>query len=125
MMTFHKNYLMDMDGVLIRGSEMIPGADQFIARLNELGSAYLVITNNPKYTPGDLAHRLQSMGLAVPAERIFTSAMAMGRFLGSQKPNGTAFVIGESGLTEAIHAAGYVITSLDPDHCHRHPHQLQ
>jgi NagD protein len=115
-MTLHKNYLMDMDGVLIRGSEMVPGSDQFIDRLNEHGAAYLVITNNPKYTPGDLAHRLQSTGLAVPAERIFTSAMAMGRFLGSQKPSGTAFVIGESGLTEAIHAAGYVITRLDPDY---------
>jgi NagD protein len=115
-MTLRKNYLMDMDGVLVRGSEMVPGADQFIARLNDLGATYLVLTNNPKYTPGDLAHRLQSEGLAVPAERIFTSAMAMGRFLSSQKPGGTAFVIGESGLTEAVHAAGYVITRLDPDY---------
>lgn len=115
-MTLQKNYLIDMDGVLKRGSEMIPGADQFIARLNEHGAAYLVMTNNPKYTPKDLAHRLQSMGLAVPAERIFTAAMAMGRFLRSQKPNGTAFVIGESGLTEAIHDAGYVITWSDPDY---------
>jgi NagD protein len=115
-MTLRKTYLLDMDGVLIRGSEMVPGADQFIARLNEHGAAYLVLTNNPNYTPGDLAHRLQSTGLAVPAERIYTSAMAMGRFLSSQKPNGTAFVIGESGLTEAIHAAGYVITRLEPDY---------
>jgi NagD protein len=115
-MTLHKNYLMDMDGVLVRGSEMVPGADTFITRLNEAGTTYLVLTNNPKYTPGDLAHRLQSTGLAVPAERIFTSAMAMGRFLSSQKPSGTAFVIGESGLTEAIHAAGYVITRRAPDY---------
>ncbi len=111
-----KNYLIDMDGVLVRGSEMIPGADQFVARLNERGIPYLVVTNNPNYTPGDLAHRLRVTGLEVPPERIFTSAMAMGTFLCSQKPNGTAFVIGESGLTEAVHAAGYIITQRDPDY---------
>lgn len=115
-MALRKNYLLDMDGVLLRGSERIPGADQFIAALNEHGTGYLVLTNNPNYTPRDLAHRLQSAGLDVPAERIFTSAMATGRFLKSQKPNGTAFVIGESGLTDAIHAAGYVITRAEPDY---------
>lgn len=115
-MALRKNYLIDMDGVIVRGSEMIPGADRFIASLNEHGAKYLVLTNNPNYTPGDLAHRLNIIGLEVPAERIFTSAMAMGRFLSWQKPNGTAFVIGESGLTEAVHAAGYVITRLNPDY---------
>ncbi len=115
-MTSAKNYLIDMDGVLVNGLVAVPGADAFIARLKERGIRFLVLTNNPKYTPGDLAHRLQSIGLDVPAEGIFTSAMATGRFLHSQRPNGTALVIGESGLTEAIHAAGYVITSLDPDY---------
>jgi NagD protein len=115
-MALLKNYLMDMDGVLVRGFEMVPGADRFIARLNAAGAEYLVVTNNPNYTPGDLAHRLQMTGLAVPAERIFTSALATGHFLASQKPKGTAFVIGESGLTEAVHAAGYVITRRDPDY---------
>jgi NagD protein len=115
-MTSPKNYLIDMDGVLVSGFAMIPGADQFLARLKARDAGYLVLTNNPKYTPGDLAHRLQSVGLDVPAERIFTSAMAMGRFLHSQNPSGTAFVIGESGLTEAVHAAGYVITQLDPEY---------
>jgi NagD protein len=115
-MTLRKNYLMDMDGVLVRGSDMVPGADQFIARLNATGARYLVVTNNPNYTPGDLAHRLQMTGLDVLAERIFTSALATGHFLASQKPKGTAFVIGESGLTEAVHAAGYVITRRDPDY---------
>ena len=111
-----KNYLIDMDGVLVSGSVVIPGADKFIARLKERRARYLVLTNNPKYTPRDLAHRLQSIRLDVPAERIFTSAMATGRFLHSQKPNGTAMVIGESGLTEAVHEAGYVITSHNPDY---------
>jgi 5'-nucleotidase len=111
-----KNYLIDMDGVLVSGRTIIPGADQFLERLKARGALYLVLTNNPLYTPGDLAHRLQTTGLDVPAERLFTSAMATAQFLQSQKPGGQAFVIGESGLTEAIHNAGYVITDRDPDY---------
>jgi NagD protein len=111
-----KSYLIDMDGVLISGRTLIPGADQFLERLKAGGVEYLVLTNNPLYTPGDLAHRLQTIGLAIPAERIFTSAMAAAQFLHSQKPQGTAFVIGESGLTDAIHRIGYVITDLHPDY---------
>ena len=115
-MTTHKNYITDMDGVLVRGKSLIPGAAEFIERLKDLGVEYLVLTNNPLYTPGDLAHRFQSMGLDIPSERIFTSAMATARFLQSQRPNGTAYVIGESGLTEAIHHEGYVITDMDPEY---------
>jgi NagD protein len=111
-----KNYLVDMDGVLLRGSKIIPGADEFIKRLQACGAEYLVLTNNPMYTPGDLAHRMHIIGLDVPAERIFTSAMATARFLQSQRTKGTAFVIGESGLTEAIHAIDFVITDHEPDY---------
>jgi NagD protein len=111
-----KSYLVDMDGVLVSGRTMIVGADAFLERLRARGAEYLVLTNNPLYTPRDLAHRLRTIGLDVPAERIFTSAMATARFLHAQKPHGTAFVIGESGLTEAIHDVGYVITDHDPDY---------
>jgi NagD protein len=111
-----KSYLIDMDGVLVSGRTIIPGADQFIERLKAGGAEYLILTNNPLYTPGDLAHRLRTIGLDVPAARIFTSAIATARFLQSQRPDGTAFVIGESGLTEAIHGVGYVITDHDPDY---------
>jgi NagD protein len=111
-----KNYLIDMDGVLVSGRTVIPGAGEFIARLKARGAEYLVLTNNPIYTPGDLAHHLQAIGLAVPVEHIFTSALATARFLQAQKPDGTAFVIGESGLTEAIHNTGYVITDMNPDY---------
>jgi NagD protein len=111
-----KNYLIDMDGVLVSGRTIIPGADQFIERLQASGAEFLVLTNNPLYTPGDLAHRFKIIGLDIPAERIFTSAMATARFLRSQKPNATAFVIGESGLTSPIHEVGYVITDTAPDY---------
>ena len=111
-----KSYLIDMDGVPVSGRTMIPGAGQFIERLQHRSAEFLVLTNNPIYTPRDLAHLLKTSGLDVPAGRIFTSAMATARFIQSQHPNGTAFVIGESGLTEAIHNAGYVITDRDPDY---------
>ncbi len=111
-----KSYILDMDGVLVSGRTMIPGADGFIKRLEKRSARYLVLTNNPIYTPGDLAHRLHTIGLDIPAERIFTSARATARFLKRQRPNGTAFVVGESGLTTAIHDAGYVITDTNPDY---------
>jgi NagD protein len=110
------HYLTDMDGVLITGRKLIPGADAFIERLKASGSEWLVLTNNPLYTPRDLAYRLQTIGLDIPAERLFTSGMATARFLQSQRPDGTAFVIGESGLTGPIHDAGYVITDYEPDY---------
>ncbi len=116
MMAKPKNYITDMDGVLVKGKTMIPGADLFISTLQEKNIPYLVLTNNPLYTPRDLAHRLVEIGLNVPEERIFTSAMATAYFLDSQRPDGTAFVIGDSGLTEAIHAVGYVITDINPDY---------
>jgi NagD protein len=111
-----QNYLIDMDGVLINGDVVIPGADQFIERLKANRSKYLVLTNNPIYTPKDLAHNLQNLGLDIPAELIFTSAQATAIFLKKQRPSGTAFVIGESGLTTAIHDAGYIITEHNPDY---------
>ncbi len=112
----YKNYLMDMDGVLVRGRTAIPGAPEWIAHLNATGTPYLVLTNNPLYTKRDLAYRLQAAGLDVTSNRIFTSASATASFLHSQRPKGTAFVIGESGLTSAVHDAGYIITDHDPDY---------
>jgi NagD protein len=105
-----------MDGVLIRGRSPVPGADEFLRRLDAAGRKYLVLTNNPVYTPADLSHRLASMGIHVAADKIFTSAMATARFLDAQKPGGKAFVVGEAGLTTALHGVGYVITDLDPDY---------
>jgi NagD protein len=111
-----QNFIIDMDGVLVKGSEPIPGADSFLARVVESGWEYLVLTNNSIRTPRDLAHRLGSIGLEIPVERLFTSAMATANFLQSQRPEGTAFVVGETGLTQAVHDIGYVITDIDPDY---------
>jgi len=111
-----KNILTDMDGVLVHGRNPVPGAADFIQKLQDKGIEFLVITNNPIYTPRDLSHRLTTSGLDVLPERIYTSAMATAQFLKSQSPGGTAFVIGESGLTSAIHDAGYIITDHNPDY---------
>ena len=98
------------------GKTLIPGADGFIKRLLESEAKFLILTNNPLYTQRDLEHRLNTIGLKVPAESIFTSAMATARFLQNQNPNGKAYVIGESGLTQALHEVGYVQTDTDPDY---------
>jgi NagD protein len=111
-----KNYLIDMDGVLVRGSQPVPGANEFIDRLQAAGAKFLVLTNNSLYTPRDLQARLQRIGLDVPAESIYTSALATAQFLHSQHPGGSAFVIGEAGLTTALHDLGYVITDHQPDY---------
>lgn len=111
-----KNYLIDMDGVLIKGSTLIPGADQFINRLRASKAKFLLLTNNSRHTPRDLAHNLQGVGLDITSENIFTSALATARFLADQKPKGTAYVIGESGLTLALHQAGFIITEHVPDY---------
>jgi len=111
-----KNYLIDMDGVLISGNTLIPGADSFLRFLVDSGQEFLVLTNNSIFTPRDLAHRLKTMGLQLEEDRIFTSAMATALFLSKQKPGGKVFAIGESGLTDALHRNGFIITDADPDY---------
>ncbi|MES1246730.1 MAG: HAD-IIA family hydrolase [Actinomycetota bacterium] len=111
-----KSWLMDMDGVLVREEHPIPGAADFITRLTELGLPFLVLTNNSIYTRRDLAARLAQNGLVVPEESIWTSALATADFLDSQRPNGTAFAIGEAGLLTALHQVGYTLTEREPDY---------
>ena len=110
------SWLMDMDGVLVTEEQAIPGAHEFIARLTELGIPFLVLTNNSMYTNRDLRARLSRSGLDLPEEAIWTSALATARFLEDQRPGGSAFVVGETGLTTALHASGYTITDRDPDY---------
>jgi NagD protein len=111
-----KAWLMDMDGVLVHEEEAIPGADEFLARLQEHSIPFLVLTNNSIYTRRDLAARLRISGLNVPEESIWTSAMATADFLQDQRPGGSAFVVGESGLSTALHQAGYTMSERDPDY---------
>jgi NagD protein len=111
-----RSFLIDMDGVLVHEETVIPGAAEFLARLTETGRAWMVMTNNSIYTPRDLAARLRTSGLDVAEGQIWTSALATARFLASQRPGGSAFVIGEAGLTTALHDAGYTLTERDADY---------
>ena len=111
-----RSWLMDMDGVLVHQSKPIPGAAEFLARLQEKSLPFLVLTNNSIYTRRDLSARLAVSGLKVPEQAIWTSALATADFLQRQRPNGTAFAIGEAGLQTALHAVGYTLTEHDPDY---------
>jgi NagD protein len=111
-----RSWLMDMDGVLVHEEHAIPGADRFLNRLKELDTPFLVLTNNSIYTRRDLAARLRASGLDVPEESIYTSALATASFLEDQRPGGSAFVIGEVGLTTALHESGYILTERSPDY---------
>ena len=110
------SWLVDMDGVLVHEDHAIPGADRFLAALRERGTPHMLLTNNSIYTRRDLAARLRASGLEVDEESIWTSALATAKFLEEQRPGGSAFVIGESGLTTALHSAGYTMTERDPDY---------
>jgi NagD protein len=109
-------WLTDMDGVLVHEEKALPGAVEFLERLVQLQRRFLVLTNNSIFTPRDLAARLARTGLHVPEESIWTSALATADFLTTQLPGGSAYVIGEAGLTTALHEVGYVMTDTDPDY---------
>jgi NagD protein len=110
------SYLIDMDGVLVYEEQPVPGADKFIKALEDKGLRYLVMTNNSIFTQRDLSARLTRAGIRITPERLWTSALATAQFLDAQRPNGTAHVVGEAGLTTALHAVGYVLSDVDPDY---------
>ncbi|WP_239579226.1 HAD-IIA family hydrolase [Microlunatus panaciterrae] len=105
-----------MDGVLVREQKAIPGAAEFIQALQQHGRRFLVLTNNSIFTPRDLRARLLGSGINLPEDAIWTSALATAQFLENQAPGGSAYVIGEAGLTSALHQAGFVLTERDPDY---------
>jgi len=109
-------FLVDMDGVIYRGDELIPGAKEFIDSLLDRDIPFLFLTNNSQRTRRDVTFRLKRLGIQVNASHVFTCAMATARFLAEQKPNGTAFVIGEGGLLTALHHNGYTVVDRDPDY---------
>ncbi|MFC4137925.1 MULTISPECIES: HAD-IIA family hydrolase [unclassified Microbacterium] len=108
-------WLTDMDGVLVHENDAIPGAAELLARWEDAGIPYLVLTNNSIFTARDLSARLRASGLHVPEHRIWTSALATADFLSQQVPGGSAFVIGEAGILTALHDAGFIMTESDPD----------
>ena len=108
-------WLSDMDGVLVREDHALPGAVEFLARLTERGKRFLVLTNNSIFTPRDLAARLAQSGLELPEESIWTSALATATFLADQLAYGSAYVIGEAGMTTALHEVGYTLTDRNPN----------
>jgi NagD protein len=109
-------FLIDMDGVIYRGREMVPGADRFIKHLRETHTPFLFLTNNSQRTRRDVATRLRRMGIDAEDRDVFTCAMATARFLARQHPRGTAYVIGEGGLLNALHENGYAIVDHNPDY---------
>jgi NagD protein len=111
-----ESWLTDMDGVLVHEGVPVPGAPEFIGRLRASGKPFLVLTNNSIYTPRDLQARLARMGFEVPEQAIWTAALATAQFLDDQRPSGTAYVIGEAGLTTALHEIGYVLSDFAPDY---------
>jgi NagD protein len=110
-----KGFLIDMDGVIYKGSEPIPGAVKFINTLRENNYPFLFLTNNSQRTSRDVCYKLRKIGFNVNDEDIFTCAMATARYLASRKQNGTAYVIGEGGLLNELHQAGYSIVEDHPD----------
>ena len=111
-----RSWLIDMDGVLVHEDVLVPGADRFVARLRELESPFLLLTNNSLHTARDLAARLRVVGLDVPEGSIWTSALATASFLATQRSGASVFAIGEAGLTTALHDAGFTLTDRDPDY---------
>lgn len=111
-----KGFLLDMDGVIYRGSELIPGADRFVNLLLKEEIPFLFLTNNSQRTRRDVAKRLERMGMAVSESHVYTCALATAQFLSQQNPSGTAYVIGEGGLLNALHSYGYSIVDHSPDY---------
>src|SRR6059058_2118538 len=111
-----ESWLTDMDGVLVHEGQPVPGAPEFVDRLRASGKPFLVLTNNSIYTARDLQARLARIGIVVPETAIWTSALATAQFLDDQRPGGTAYVIGEAGLTTALHEIGYVLSNQEPDY---------
>jgi NagD protein len=111
-----KGFLIDMDGVIYKGQEPIPGAVEFIKELRVQGFPFLFLTNNSQRTSRDISYKLRKLGFDVTGEDIYTCGMATARYLASKKPNGTAYVIGEGGLLNELHNVGYSIVDDHPDY---------
>ncbi len=111
-----KGFICDMDGVIYHGNVILPGVREFIDWLQKNNKEYLFLTNNSSLTPKELQLKLQRLGLDVPEEHFYTSALATAAFLKEQSPGCSAYVIGEAGLLNALYDVGIVMNDVNPDY---------
>ncbi len=111
-----KGFIIDMDGVLYHGNRLLPGVKEFVAWLNKERKSYVFLTNSSERTPKELREKLLRMGVEVDENHFYTSALATAMFLASQKPNGSAYIIGEAGLINALYNVGYSMNNINPDY---------
>lgn len=109
-------FIIDMDGVIYHGNKLLPGVNEFLAWLENSGKKYLFLTNASERTPKELHEKLKRLGITVGEEHFYTSALATAAFLASQKPNGSAYIIGDAGLIHALYSVGYTINNVNPDY---------
>ena len=109
-------FIIDMDGVIYHGNKLLPGIPEFLKWLEDSGKKFLFLTNSSERSPRELHEKLMRLGLDVGEEHFYTSALATAGFLASQKPNGSAFIIGDAGLIHAMYSFGYTINNVNPDY---------
>ena len=111
-----QGFIVDMDGVLYHGSRLLPGVTEFVAWLRSQKKNFVFLTNSSERSPRELTQKLGRMGIEVGEEHFYTSALATASFLDSQCPRGSAYVIGETGLSNALYAVGYAMNDVNPDY---------
>lgn len=111
-----KAIISDMDGVIYHGNKLLPGVHEFVEWLKKENKQFLFLTNSSERTPTELKEKLNRLGIDVPKTVFYTSALATAQFLNAQKPKGTAFIIGEAGLINAMYNVGYTMNNVDPDY---------
>lgn len=109
-------FIIDMDGVIYHGNRLLPGVTDFLAWLEASGKNYLFLTNSSERTPKELQEKLKRLGIIVDEEHFYTSALATASFLSNQKPNGSAYIIGDAGLIHALYSVGYSVNNVNPDY---------
>lgn len=109
-------FIIDMDGVIYHGNKLLPGVPEFLRWLEDAGKKYLFLTNSSERTPKELHEKLERLGIDVGEEHFYTSALGTAGFLASQKPNGSAYIIGDSGLINALYSIGYTTNNINPDY---------
>lgn len=111
-----KGFICDMDGVIYHGNRLLDGVKEFVDWLNKNGKNFLFLTNSSERSPKELSQKLERLGLEVSEDHFYTSAIATASFLATQNPGGSAYVIGEAGLINALYAKGFTMNDVNPDY---------